>query len=194
MFYTNLSKIIQVIPTNPHVSVIKLTPNRFYSFENTTVKVTIINGGIYPIYDIHLIDNNNGLLIPYTDTVWTISTLNVSETKEFRYYAVGGKIGSLTLPQAIVNFTFQGYRLQANSSTVNVDVVEVAGKLSLTIPTPILVRAANTTVVPSMYIAPSMPTNTPTPIPTPKLFIPGFEGIFVIITILILVLRKKYEQ
>lgn len=120
------STTITILPKPNYLIIYKSARDNIYLSETDTVWVTVVNGGIYDVYDIKVRDSidNNFVLENDTSLNWNISTLKPGEDWKMSYdiTPINVNIDGFTIPSATVEFTANNKQYTMTSEQPNIIV------------------------------------------------------------------------
>lgn len=123
----NASIIFNVIPANVsgRVTVIKSIPSRFYTSDNVTEVITIINQGKHSMKSVEVTDSNDNVLFPTNNQkmYWNFTEIKSDSQKSITYTVYPVKSGSYTLSGTNIKYNYLGHDNMMFSNTISIDVI-----------------------------------------------------------------------
>jgi uncharacterized repeat protein (TIGR01451 family) len=120
LYVGSTSEIIDVIPKQNLLSVYKTVKDNMYISETSTIRIKVVNGGIYNIYDINVKDSidENFELINNTTLNWNIPTLAPGQYWDTSYTVkpIKTNIDGFVIPSSTAEFTANNKQYVASSS------------------------------------------------------------------------------
>lgn len=100
--------IITIIPKPNYLNIYKTVKDNMYLNENTAIRISVINGGVYNVHDIHVRDSldENFKLEGSTSFDWNIPSLEPGRDWNMTYYIrpIKTNIDGFIIPAATVDF------------------------------------------------------------------------------------------
>jgi len=100
--------VITILPKQNFLNIYKTAKDNMYLNEKTAIRITVINGGVYKVHDIHVKDSldENFKLEGATPFDWNISTLDPGMDWNVTYYVrpIKTNIDGFIIPAATVDF------------------------------------------------------------------------------------------
>lgn len=128
---------IAVLPKPNYLIIYKSARDNIYLSETDTIWVTVVNGGIYDIYDIKIKDsmNNNFILESDMPLNWNISTLKPGEDWNMSYNIIptNVNIDGFTIPPATVEFVANNkqYNMISEQPTIIVNGPKIVARKTI---------------------------------------------------------------
>lgn len=146
---------LTVSPKQNYFGITKAVRDRIYLQDYAAVRITIANGGMYDIYNIHVTDNMSDKFVltsSPTSFAWDIPLLKPGEEWGTGYSIkpTEANINGWTIPAASATFTVNNKPYSASSSTITVVVNGPRLQLNKTVSKPVVNISEDVTVTVSV--------------------------------------------
>ncbi|MDD5615322.1 MAG: hypothetical protein PHH85_03890 [Candidatus Methanoperedens sp.] len=146
---------LTVSPKQNYFGISKAVRDRIYLQDYATVRITIANGGMYDIYNIHVTDNMSDKFVlssSPTPFAWDIPLLKPGEEWGTGYSIkpTEANIDGWTIPVASATFTVNNKPYSASSSTMKIVVNGPRLQLNKTVSKPVVNLSEDVTVTVSV--------------------------------------------
>lgn len=185
-----------------HILFTKFIQDRLYTNDDVYVILGISNSGDYSLYGVQISDSNNNILYPLNSSQklsWYIPEIKPNNDIELRYKVYPVISGAVTVSAAQMNYSFLGHNYQVFSNQISTTIINNTF-IKLREPpisaTPPIITSKQTAIpiqTPQNNTTISATKSTPIPTDTP-IQIPGFEGVTLIISVIVLTLRRYHRN
>jgi hypothetical protein len=156
---------LTVSPRQNYFGITKAVRDRIYLQDYASVKITIANGGMYNIYNIHVTDNMSDKFVlssSPTPFVWDIPLLKPGEEWGTGYSIkpTEANIDGWTIPAASATFTVNNKPYSASTSTIKIIVNGPRILLNKTVSKPVVNISEDVTVTVSVNNVGNIGTGT----------------------------------